>query len=233
MPELRWSLFGGEQLTLDQARAWAAAAPHSVIDNLYGPTEVTVSCTGYRLPADPAQWPVTSNGTVPIGAIYPHLEAVVLTEDGTAGAEGELCIRGSQRFDGYLDPAHDQGCFVHLDGGADAFYRTGDRVQVGPDGVMVHVGRLDDQVKLRGYRVALGEIEAALRAHPKVREAVVLATPTLHAVYTGEPVDDTELAAVVAERLPPYMRPERYRWVAALPVNPNGKVDRRRIAAEL
>ena len=234
LPELRRSLFGGEQLTLDQARAWAAAAPHSAIDNLYGPTELTVSCAGYRLPTDQAQWPVTSNGTVPIGPIYPHLEAVVLTEDGIAGDEGELSVRGSQRFDGYLDPAHDQGSFVHLDeAGGDAFYRTGDRVQAGPDGVLVHLGRLDDQVKLRGYRVALGEIEAALRVHPKVREAVVLAAPSLHAVYTGDRVDEAELAAAVAERLPPYMRPERYRWVASLPVTPNGKVDRRRLAADL
>jgi amino acid adenylation domain-containing protein len=247
MPELRLSSFGGEQLTLDLARAWAAAAPHSVIENLYGPTELTVICTDYQLPSDQTQWPVTSNGTVPIGPIHPHLEAVVLTGDGTVGAEGELCVRGPQRFDGYLDPAHNQGSFVHFDGErarpvdghavpADAFYRTGDRVGINPDGVMVHLGRLDDQVKVRGYRVELGEIEAAVRAHPKVQEAVVLAvppTPTLHAVYTGEPVDDAELAATVAERLPPYMRPVHYRWLVALPVNPHGKVDRRRIAAEL
>lgn len=248
MPELGWSLFGGEQLTLDQARAWAAAAPHSAIENLYGPTEVTISCTGYRLPADPAQWPVTPNGTVPIGAIYPHLEQVVLTEDGLGGAQGELCVRGSQRFDGYLDPADNRGRFVLVDEKgvrpvddaivpASAFYRTGDLVRVGADGVMVHLDRVDDQVKIRGYRIELGEIESVLRGHPKVLDAVVLApgatSPALHAVYTGEPVDPAELAAHAGERLPPYMLPAQYRHVAELPVNPHGKVDRRLLAAQL
>lgn len=248
MPGLRWSLFGGEQLTLDQARAWAAAAPHGIIGNLYGPTELTVGCADYRLPADPAQWPDTPNGTVPIGRVYPHLESVVLTEDGRPGPEGELCVRGSQRFDGYLDPAHDRDSFVHFDGErarvigdpavpAGAWYRTGDRVRAGPDGVLVHLGRLDDQVQIRGHRVELGEIESVLRGHPKVLDVVVLAVPAtapvLHAVYTGEQVPDTELAALAGERLPPYLRPEHYRRVDALPVTPNGKVDRRRLAAEL
>ncbi|HZN20450.1 MAG TPA: AMP-binding protein [Micromonosporaceae bacterium] len=268
MPELRWSLFGGEQLTFDQARAWAAAAPHSVIENLYGPTEVTISCTGYRLPADPAYWPATPNGTVPIGPVHPHLEMVVLAEDGLtevvpteggltedgstrdgpATADGELCVRGPQRFDGYLDPADNQGRFIYVEAGrarpcddpvvpGDAWYRTGDRVRVGADGVMVHLGRLDDQVKIRGYRIELGEIESVLREHPKVLDAVALVSPAgspaLHAVYTGEPVDPAELATLAGERLPPYMLPAHYRYVDALPVNVHGKVDRRRLTAEL
>ncbi|MGH3681954.1 MAG: AMP-binding protein, partial [Natronosporangium sp.] len=234
MPELRWSSFGGEQLTLAAARAWAAAAPHSAIENVYGPTELTVNCLAYRLPENPAQWPVTDNGTVPIGSAYPHLQAVVLTGDGRPGSEGELCVRGSQRFDGYLDPAHDRDCFVTLDG--DRWYRTGDLVRAGPDGALVHLGRLDQQVQIRGYRVELGEIEAVLRSHPEVVDVVVLATgagtatPTIHAVYTGAPAGLAELAA---QRLPPYLRPDHYRPVDSMPVTPGGKVDRRRLAAEL
>ena len=82
MPDLRWSVFGGERLTLEAARAWAAAAPRSVIENQYGPTELTIGCTGYQLPVDRAQWPVTGDGTVPIGRVHPHLDSVVLTEEG-------------------------------------------------------------------------------------------------------------------------------------------------------
>jgi amino acid adenylation domain-containing protein len=248
MPELRWSLFGGEQLSLDLARAWARAAPHSVVENLYGPTEMTVTCTGYRLPVDPARWPVTGNGTVPIGQPNPHLESIVLTGAGAAGPEGELCLRGSQRFDGYLDPVYNQGRFVHFDGErarpsagpavpAGTWYRTGDRVRIGPDGVLVHLGRLDHQVKIRGYRIELGEIESVLRSHPKVLDVVVLAipenAPTLHAVYTGEPVDAAELARLAGERLPWYMHPAHYQRIDALPLNANGKIDRLRLAAEL
>ena len=232
MPDLRFSLFGGERLTLDAAGIWAAAAPASAIVNVYGPTELTVDCSAYRLPADPARWPVTPNGTVPIGPVHPHLERVVLTEDGHAGGQGELCVRGPQMFDGYLDRADDRGRFVRRDGAV--WYRTGDRVRVGADGVMVHLGRLDDQLKVRGYRIEPGEVEAVLRSHPKLTDAVVLAAgETLHAVYTGDPVDPDELAALAGERLPPYQVPAGFRHLDELPVNANGKVDRLGLAAEL
>ncbi|WP_369799244.1 AMP-binding protein [Micromonospora sp. M42] len=91
MPGLRHSLFAGEALTLEQARAWAAAAPGSVVENLYGPTELTVTCTGHRLPADPADWPATSNGTVPIGDAHPGLDAILRGEDGTVGGDDGSC----------------------------------------------------------------------------------------------------------------------------------------------
>src|SRR6266511_409114 len=171
MPGLRWSLFAGEQLTIAQALAWAGAAPNATIENLYGPTELTITCTGYRLPRDVARWPATSNGTVPIGRPLPHLQAMVLTEAGTTGAEGELCVRGPQRFDGYLNAEHD-------------------RVRI-EDGELVHLGRFDDQVKILGYRIELGEIESVLRRHPGVLDAVVLAVPVsneigLFAWHTGD-----------------------------------------------
>lgn len=248
MPGLRWSLFAGEQLTLEQARAWRIAAPNSAVENIYGPTELTITCVGYRLPDDPADWPATSNGTVPIGTVYPHLDGVLLTPDGAAADDGELCVRGSQRFDGYLDPAHDAGRFVRYDGATATvlpgaprrhdWYRTGDRVRV-EDGQLVHLGRLDDQVKIRGYRVELAEIESVLRTCPHVRDAVVLAVPgagdelELHAFHTGSPVAEQELVDTVRRTLPEYMTPVGFRYVAELPVNPSGKVDRRELRRRL
>jgi acyl-coenzyme A synthetase/AMP-(fatty) acid ligase len=190
---------------------------------------VTVTCTGYRLPADPRRWPVTGNGTVPIGAVHPHLDALVLAG---SGEDGELCLRGPQCFDGYLDPADDGGRFVEHAGAR--YYRTGDRVRR-EDGVFVHHGRLDDQVKLHGYRIELGEIEMVLRSHPGVQEAVVLALgegdgTCLEAVYTGREGLAAGLAEVCGQRLPGYMVPARIQHVAAMPTNANGKTDRRRIA---
>jgi len=250
MPDLRWSLFAGEQLTYSQARAWLAAAPHSTLDNLYGPTELTVTCTGYRLPADPSAWPATANETVPIGRPNPHLAAVLLDESGLATDDGELCVRGSQRFGGYLDSAENAGRFVEYraDAGtaqpvqgvptAEHWYRTGDRVRE-QDGEYVHLGRLDDQVKIHGYRIELGEIESMLRRHPGVHDVVLLALPgadgefSLSALYTGtDEVTETALAELVARRLPSYMAPTRYLRVDGFPVNSNGKIDRRRLAAE-
>jgi amino acid adenylation domain-containing protein len=247
MPDLRWSIFAGEQLTLDQARAWAAAAPNSVLENAYGPTELTITCTAYRLPADPARWPSTSNGTVPIGRVHQHLDGVLVTEDGVAGEDGELCVRGSQRFGGYLDPAHDRGRFFRgertfaVANGAPRpgdWYRTGDRVRR-EHGELVHIGRLDNQVKIRGHRIEPGEIEAVLREHPAVQDVVVVAAPTpggevvLHALHTGEPLQADELMAAVGRRLPEYMVPSAVHHVDAFPVNASGKIDRRRLAFEL
>ncbi|ANZ39050.1 hypothetical protein BBK82_26230 [Lentzea guizhouensis] len=215
MPTLQWSLFAGEQLTLDAARAWSTAAPASTIENLYGPTELTVTCTGYRLPG---VWPVTSNGTVPIGEVYPHL-SFEITED------EELCVGGSQCFSGYLDPDQNVGRFL---GGR---YRTGDRVRW-EDGVLVHHGRLDDQVKIHGYRVELGEIESVLRRHPLVHDVVVLAVGELHAVYTGT-APPAELEGLVAAELPSYMVPRTFSPVSGFPLNDNGKIDRRKLASDL
>jgi acyl-coenzyme A synthetase/AMP-(fatty) acid ligase len=156
-------------------------------------------------------------------------------------------VRGSQRFDGYLDPAHDRGRFFSgertfaVAGGAPRpadWYRTGDRVRR-ERGELVHIGRLDDQVKIRGYRIELGEIEAVLREHPAVQDVVVVAAPAaggqlvLHALYTGTPADADELTGAVGRRLPEYMVPSAVHCVDGFPANASGKIDRRRLAAEL
>ncbi|MFI2202819.1 amino acid adenylation domain-containing protein [Streptomyces sp. NPDC020192] len=251
MPGLRWTLFGGEPLTLDQAAAWQAAAPGSVLENLYGPTEVTVSCTQHRLPADPADWPATANGTVPIGTPYPHLDALVLDDEGHPADEGELALRGPQRFPGYLDPAENTGRFLRFDGlratvheepgapGPELYYRTGDRVRRGADGSLLHLGRLDQQVKIRGHRIELGDVEAALRSVDGIAEAVVSvrtaegAEPALEAAYTGDAQDPLTLRSQLAERLPAYMLPRSFTHLDAFPLNANRKIDRRAVGALL
>ena len=250
MPTLRWSLFAGEALTLQQAEAWRAAAPGSRVENFYGPTELTITCTEYTLPADPADWPRPANGTVPIGTAYPHLEHVVLDEHGRPADEGELCLRGPQRFPGYLDPAENAGRFLSFDGevavGYDGtgplteehWYRTGDRVRR-EDGLLVHLGRLDHQVKVRGYRIELGEVEAALRDQPGVLSAVVVAVPggdgelDLEAVCTGGDLDEEALLTALRERLPGYMVPRGVTVLDELPLNRNGKTDRNALFALL
>ncbi|WP_330240540.1 AMP-binding protein [Streptomyces sp. NBC_00525] len=240
LPDLRWSVFMGEQLTLDQARVWAAVAPRSAIANAFGPTELTVLCADYRLPADPRDWPDTSNGTVPIGEMFPHLEAVLLDRDGHPADDGELCVRGAQRFSGYLGAGHDTGRFLSPAGEpgkpvpgrvpADHWYRVGDRVSR-ERGLLVHRGRLDRQVKVRGQRIELGEVEAALRRCAGVREAVVLDVPRagegihLRAVVTGDAGADGDLRAEVARLVPDYAVPESFVRLSRLPLNLSGKVD--------
>jgi amino acid adenylation domain-containing protein len=248
MPTLRWSLFAGEQLTTEQARAWLEAAPQSTVENVYGPTELTISCVSHRLPSDPQAWQ-TVNGTVPIGEPYPLVDCLVVDEDGRESHEGELLLRGAQRFDGYLDPALNVGRFGSWDGERfhiydgvgeltpDHWYRSGDRVRV-VDGQIFHLGRLDNQLKIRGYRIEPGDIEAALRAHPAVQDAIVVPCAAadgeadLAAAYTGQPTPAEELAEFVGQRLPGYMVPEFFVWMQTFPVNVNGKIDRPRLTAE-
>ncbi|MEU1662147.1 AMP-binding protein [Streptomyces sparsogenes] len=247
LPALRWSLFCGEPLTLQQAGWWAAAAPGSSIANLYGPTELTISCAEYVLPGDPSRWPRPANGTVPIGALHPGLEHLVLDDTGCPADTGELVVRGRQRFGGYLDADHDIGRFVAFDGERAVpytggrpltehdWYRTGDRVSRG-DGQLVHLGRLDHQVKVRGYRVELGEVEACLRRHPGVTDAVVVALPdpggevVLEAACSGVAADG-DLMAALRRELPAYMVPRGVTVLGELPRGGNGKLDRKALTA--
>jgi len=246
MPTLRWSVFGGEPLTLEAAREWRAAAPESRLEVLYGPTELTISCTAYRFPDDPAEWPDTPNGTAPIGTGYPVLDLLLLDEDGRSGDSGELHVRGPLRFPGYLDPANNAGRFLTPDGqplGEEPltdrhWYRTGDRVAL-RDGQLVHLGRTDHQVKIRGHRIELGEIEAMLRRQPGVLEAIVVAMPAadgepeLEAAVSGAGCTSDGLYAALGEVLPPYMLPRRITVLDQLPLNANGKIDRRALIGAL
>jgi amino acid adenylation domain-containing protein len=251
MPTLRHSVFAGEQLSLALAAEWQAASPHSALQNLYGPTELTITCTEYQMPSDPEQQPRTTNGTVPIGTCYPAMEHLVLDEDGAPGSEGELCVRGPQRFPGYLDPANNAGRFMTLDADGTArahggdtpltdqhWYRTGDRVAV-QNGQLVHLGRLDHQVKIRGYRIELGEIEALLREQPGVRDAIVIAVPgrdgqnDLEAAVSGPARDTQRMYAALSAHLPAYMIPRTITVVDELPLTAHGKTDRRALATAL
>jgi amino acid adenylation domain-containing protein len=242
---LRYSIFIGEPLTYTQAELWQEVAPDAVITNVYGPTELTVACTEYRLALDPLRWPETSNDTVPIGPVYDFLDHLVLDENGQPATEGELCVRGSQRFDGYLDPGDNVGRFlahgpegtVVYDGTGsltrDLYYRTGDRVRY-ESGHLVHRGRLDNQVKVRGYRVELGEIEAALRRHESITQAVVIATnrgteTELVGFHTGAEVPTAELRRWLRKQVPVHMVPRTLVHLDAMPLNANGKIDRGRL----
>lgn len=238
---LRWSIFAGDQLEIDSAKSWARAAPNSRLENLYGPTEVTITCTGYALPPLSEEWPSTSNGTVPIGLPHPGLEAALIGDGRSRSKDGELCIRGYQRFDGYVGGSRSEGRFIDIssDGSFESvygtpsehhWYRTGDWV-AWENGQLVHLGRVDEQVKVNGYRVELGEVERLLKDIPPVTNAVVVAAATrygaeLAAFVTGNVLDVEEISRYLKTLLPPYMIPAAVLHLDAIPLNSNGKVDK-------
>lgn len=236
MPSLRWSLFCGESLPQSTAEAWQLAAPNSTVENLYGPTELTIACSAYRW--DPDSSPAECvQGLVPLGPVYEALSAELVDDrlqPVPDGEPGELCVAGPQTFPGYwrAPDLTDAQTFVHEGraGRPRRYYRTGDLMRRLPSGNYAFLGRRDQQIKLRGYRIELSEIEAALRL-AGCMEAVVLPFPgaqhpdTLVAFVSGV-VDTSALADSVRNVLPSYMVPNAIHALGRMPLNANGKVDR-------
>lgn len=246
MPKLRYSLFAGEPLSKRSAELWQEAAPNSVVENLYGPTELTIVCTGYRWdPRISAR--ECQNEMVPIGRPFDGLCALVLGPDGETlldDQEGELCIAGPQTFPGYwLNDDRTLERFIDLplsDTRRRRFYRTGDRVVRGSDGVYHYRGRIDHQVKVMGFRVELSEIEGVLAQDPRVISAVAFGWPIVEgratgivAFVSGSAIDTRHLLGRAAQALPPYMVPRDIRVLDAMPLNVNGKIDRQALLDRL
>jgi amino acid adenylation domain-containing protein len=226
---LRWSFFGGEALRCQDVTDWLAAAPGSKLENLYGPTELSIGITWHRWAGEESERR-GANGTVPIGRVHDAHEFRLVSEHGEeSSVEGELWLTGPQVTTGYLDPADDEGRFVEHDGRR--WYRTGDRVRVHPDGELVYIGRMDSQVKVHGWRVELAEVDHVVRECDGVRDAVTVTRSAKHGTelvvfYTGDEVPESTLADGVRAVLPDSTLPRRYVHVATFPLNPNRKVDR-------
>jgi amino acid adenylation domain-containing protein len=234
-PALRWSLFCGEALPAEVARAWSEAAPNSVVENLYGPTEATIACTVYRWDGGRSA-EESELGIVPIGHPLGEMSTLVTSDDlreVRPGNAGELLLSGPQVVEGYWhDDEATARAFVSVRGRS--YYRTGDRVRrpVG-DGPLRYLGRLDNQIKVLGHRVELGEIEAAVREETGVDAVVAVGWPRtaagaagITAFLAGNPIDVAALRTRLARRLPSYMVPRDVRLLPELPLNVNGKWDR-------
>jgi non-ribosomal peptide synthetase component F/acyl carrier protein len=234
-------VLGGEASSWDLIERIHTLSPGTAVLNHYGPTETTVGVLTQRVARegrDPRA-PIVPLGR-PLGGVAVYL----LDAEGgpvPVGVPGEVYVGGAQVTRGYLNrPALTAERFVpdpFHDGGA-RLYRTGDRARWLDDGTVLFLGRADHQVKVRGYRVELGEIEVALEQHPAVRDAVVLALDDatlgkrLAAFVLTEPAATAaEILAFLASLLPGHMIPGSIKLLAAWPLLPNGKVDRRALAA--
>jgi amino acid adenylation domain-containing protein len=235
-------VIGGENLLGETLRFWQESAPDMTLINEYGPTETVVGCCVYRVPAG-----TQVAGSVPIGWPIANTQLYVLDSFGQllpVEAPGELYIGGAGVARGYLNrPDLTAEKFVPDPfGGVPGarLYRTGDLVCRLPDGSLEFLGRLDQQVKILGYRIEIGEVEAALKQHPSVAEVYVMAYEektgikrlAAYLVESNAPAPTTEdLRAFVKEKLPDYMVPSVFIWLSALPLSASGKVDRRALPA--
>ncbi|WNI26618.1 non-ribosomal peptide synthetase [Streptomyces sp. ITFR-16] len=217
---------GAERLDPELARRWGRG--RRALFNAYGPTEVTINSTTWHYDPDDA-------GPLPIGRPDPNVRAYVL--DGGlqpvgVGVTGELYLGGPSLARGYLGrPGLTAGTFVADPYGppGERMYRTGDLVRWRPDGQLVFLGRADHQVKVRGFRVELGEIESALTGHPDVRACAVIMREGRLVGYVI-PTDDADLdtaqvRAYLAEELPDHMVPTALVPLDRLPLSPSGKLD--------
>jgi amino acid adenylation domain-containing protein len=241
MPSLRVSLFGGEGVPVKLLRAWQAAAPNSVLDNQYGPTEAAVGCIYHRFSEPPVETP--GRGTLAIGRPFPGMQAAIVAENDPArflpvGHPGELALCGPQVAAGYLGDDAQTACrFRMLDHpilGKTRWYLTGDSAYLDAQGLLHCLGRIDNQVKVLGHRVELEEIEAHLRDVCKTEAVAAVAWPVVDgnpagivAFVSGAAVEAAvDVREAMKNRVPLYMVPSRVHALEALPLSTNGKVDR-------
>ena len=231
---LRMALVGGEVMLPRYARSFRAACPTTRLFNTYGPAETTVFVCVHEVGEE-----VERDDPIPIGRAIPGARLVVLDERRepvSAGEQGELYIGGPGVSRGYLHRPDLVGAHYLADPGDEEtrLYRSGDFVRERDDGALEILGRVDNQVKVSGYRVSPAEIEANLAVHPGVRRAAVVGqtdTPghtrlLAYVVPAGGALDESALRAFLGERLPSYMVPHKISTLDRLPVGPTGKVDR-------
>jgi len=243
VPRVRRFLFCGETLPPHAAAQLLARFPQAQVWNMYGPTEATVATTSVRIDAAILE----KYSPLPVGRVMPGTRIFVADENGaelSANKRGEIIIAGPNVSPGYVErPDLTARAFFEYRGVR--AYKTGDlgRFQ---DGLLFFEGRIDEQVKLSGYRIELGDVEANLRALPTVRDAVIIpvikngAAQSLTAFVTlaarNEPSDFKlahTLRSQLGQRLPVYMLPRKFVFLDAFPMTANGKVDRTALSRSL
>ncbi len=233
---LKKVILGGEALLASKLNIWRKVLPEVQYINLYGPTEVTVDCTYYKIDREFEDYEA-----IPIGKACENKEVLLLDEDLKLvpdGEVGEICVRGTGLANGYYnDDEKTKRVFVQNPLNQyypDIIYRTGDLGRKREDGLIYFEARKDGQIKHMGYRIELGEIERAVNSFEKISTAVCLyknEEDKVVCVYEGTATDE-ELVNHIKGIIPKYMFPNKFVKLTQMPYNANGKVDRVKIRNE-
>lgn len=228
---IRRVAFAGEAMPAKQLKVWMNKLPNARFVNLYGPTEITVDCTYYEVDRD-----FDDDEFIPIGRDCHNKQILVLNEDNKlvkVGEPGELCVRGSGVALGYYNNKEKtEEVFVQNplhDLYEDRIYRTGDIVKYNERGELEFVSRKDFQIKHKGNRIEMGEIEVAVNSIPAVTNAACIfdqSNDKIVLYYTTVDGQTMDIINIVKDRIPVYMFPEVIIHLSAMPYNMNGKIDR-------
>jgi amino acid adenylation domain-containing protein len=242
LPHLRCVSATGEALKRELVRRWFNVMPNVKLVNAYGLTETSDDTNHEVMSAAPA------GGFVPLGPPIPNVRIHILDERQRLvplGAPGEIAFSGVCVGRGYINDPERTAQAYSTDPYADGarLYRAGDYGRWSPDGKLEYLGRRDNQVKISGFRIEIGDIENALLRVPGVRDGAVVVgegagqSKFLVAFYSGNrPLEVDEIRSAMATRVPDYMVPSAYRWQESLPLTGNGKIDRKaltRMAREI
>ncbi|HHT23874.1 MAG TPA: amino acid adenylation domain-containing protein [Bacteroidales bacterium] len=233
---IKYCILTAEACPLNLIEKWFTYAKNVQVFDFYGPTEATIYCTYYKLNRNAKNKSV--NGIVSIGNPMKNVHAIIVNENNEIvdfGEKGELCVAGAQITPGYYrnKERNDTSFFYkNVDGKDCRFYRTGDLCYQEPEGNIMYIGRIDNQVKIQGYRVELGEIEFYARQYLDKINAVAIAfensvrTIEICLFIESKEFDKTELSKHLSNNLPAYMLPSVYYFLEKLPINNSEKIDK-------
>lgn len=233
LPSLRYNLVGGEAVSLGLIQEWSKCIPNATIDIVYGPTENTVFCSYYRYNRD--GFNKTYNGTLSIGKSMISGQMIIADDKDQEiinGAQGELCLAGSQLTPGYLNNPELNKEVFFMDKQGQRYYRTGDICFKDPEGDILFCGRSDSQVKVQGIRIELGEIEFHSRESLQGQNTVAVAfvnnigNTEIALFVEGELRDKQNLVQQLKSKIPQYGMPTLIISHPKFPLNSNGKIDR-------
>ena len=240
LPDLRFCLLGGEPFYTDLAAAWIPCIPNARVINISGPCETTMACIGYELSRKMSENKSHQN-ILAFGKPWKNTKAMLVNEqleEVSVGEEGELCFAGDNLMQGYWKlPEKNADLFFDktIDGQSYRFYKSGDMAFADESGILYSCGRKDQQYKIQGYKVELGDVERHARDFLVIKNVATTVIKNekgileIHLFVEGQIENEDELLSFLKQQLPVYMLPKNIHQLDHLPLTQSGKLDRKQL----